>query len=343
MKNLANLTAAVAATVLTLSSCKDAPIPQGFQGIWLAPAYGQGLEITANKATLFDYTENYCFINLEEDDANEALINFAFRLNGDQLEQKLSYGANDLYSPGILFDKAERKPEICRYGYDPQVGDSEYKGDILTDLDYFYETLKELSISIELQQVDWDSIYVEQREALAANPTEAQLTEALLQMIKPLRDGHTSYWTGATEIDYWEYFRKLDNLNKPLVMSVFAQEYKDINNLREITTDEEMAALLEYVENQLTLFNRIIYSYADNKDKIQTAANDQLTWFQTNGVGYLSIANMSDFAEVDADDDLADMKNLNALEPAIDRAIADLADTKGLIIDIRTKYGKNAI
>ncbi|GLQ32301.1 S41 family peptidase [Litoribrevibacter albus] len=334
MKYWTSTTALLAALVLTgcghsdseKSNLKDL---EQYQGTWLAPAYGQGLEFKKARLIMFDYTEDYCLISNEVNDIELKDLQGAFILSGNQIELKDGFGAKNLYTPGPVFNKVDEKPTACQNGFTPKVGDNNYQDNIQDDLEYFYQALSELSISIDFRGVDWDAMYQLAETNLLANPTDQQLITELVNMIRPLRDGHTTLGSEDNEI----YFTA-----KPLFIHLLLQEYADGQGIPQLTTEEQFQAALEYAEAQLELMNDIIFSYADSDEDIRVAANDQLAWYQVDGIGYLQIAGMEGFTSQE-DSDHQDLANLNALETAIDQAIDDLQDTDGLIIDVRRNTG----
>jgi len=253
-----------------------------YQGVWLAPAYGKGLEFDNNQLTVFDYTSDFCFIEQTLTDIDAEDLNIAFKLqnNNEDLEQRIGYGANSTYAPGTVFSKENDLPTACLQGFMPQQGDDNYVADFTKDLQYFYQTFKAHSVSIELQQIDWETSYMNAEQNLAANPTGSGLTLALINMIQPLNDGHTSI--GDEDLG-----EDLSFSNKPYFTHIFIDEFFEINGINQIETPEQEQALLLYMEQQNDLLNDIIVSYVDSDSDIAIAANDSLLWFQVDGIGYI--------------------------------------------------------
>ncbi|WP_083601891.1 MULTISPECIES: S41 family peptidase [Thalassotalea] len=302
----------------------DTPLNK-YQGIWLAPAYGKGLEIKETQLTLFDYTSDFCFVDevlngLEEADLIEALS----LQNNTEIEQMLGYGAREIYAPGILFSKELSMPIACEQGFMPQVGNEEYSVNYERDLTYFYQTFKELSISIELQQLDWENMYISAQQLLAADPTEFTLIRALVDMIEPLKDGHTGIGE-ELEVSF---------PNKPYFTTIFFNEFLELNGIDQIENSTQEQAAIAYIVEQNDLMNDIIVDYAENESDITIGANENLMWFQVDGIGYLQIAGMQGFAGSDDDE-----QELSILEASLEQALNDLQYTKGLIIDVRRNNG----
>ena len=303
----------------------DTPLNE-YQGVWLAPAYGKGLEIKETQLTLFDYTSDFCFVDevlneLEEADLLEAL---SLQNNDTEIEQKLGYGARGIYAPGVLFSKELSMPIACAQGFMAQAGSAKYEEYFELDLAYFYQTFKELSVSIELQQLDWENLFLLAQQTLAENPTELTLVDALIEMIEPLKDGHTGIGE-ELEISF---------PNKPYFTTIFFNEFLELNGIDQIENSTQEQAAIAYIVEQNDLMNDIIVDYAESESDITIGANENLMWFQVDGIGYLQIAGMQGFADSDDDD-----QELSILEASLEQALNDLQYTKGLIIDVRRNNG----
>ena len=299
-----------------------------YEGIWLAPAYGKGFEFKNNGLTLFDYTQDFCFVDevfngLDLDD-----LSSAFSLTNDemQIEQKEGYGAGDIYAPGVIFSKEIAMPSACAQGFMPQIGDNNYIQDVTQELAYFYQTFKEFSVSIELQQVDWEGLYATAQQNLAAEPTPSVLLDVLVNMILPLKDGHTGIGDDL-EISF---------PNKPYFATLLFNEFLDINGLTQIENALQEQAALTYINQQNDLMDEIIVNYADSQSDITIDSSENLLWFEVDGIGYLQITAMHDYA-----DDSNSAAQLANLDSALDQALTDLQHTQGLIIDIRRNAGGN--
>lgn len=339
-KKQATKVAIASALSLALTACggssisSETPAPPAaspmakYQGIWLAPSYGKGIDIKNNELTLFDYTQDFCFVDEEFDDLDADDLAHAFNLSNDelQLEQKEGYGAGDIYAPGAIFSKEESMPAPCALGFMPQLGDDNFTLNVEQDLAYFYQTFKEFSVSIELQQVDWEDLYTAAQQKLAAEPTEAVLLDVLVDMIRPLKDGHTGLGDDL-EITF---------PNKPYFTNLLFNEFLETNELTHIENASQEQAAIAYIREQYNLMNEIIFDYADSDTGIKIDDSDNLIWFEVDGIGYLQIAGMDGYAD---DDDSAEQ--LANLDSALDQALTDLQYTQGLIIDIRRNMGGN--
>ena len=305
---------------------QDDSILEKYQGTWIAPAYGKGLIIKDSQITLFDYTSDYCFVDqvINEFDEDEIAAALELQNNDTELEQKLGYGASGIYAPGLIYNKELSVPLACEQGFMPQMGDNDYNENYERDLSYFYQTFNELSVSIELQQLDWEDMYLSAQQLLAQDPTEITLIQALVEMIEPLKDGHTGLGD-ELEISY---------PNKPYYTNVFLNEFLELNGIDQITDSTQEQAAVNYISEQNDLMNQIIVDYANNESDITISGNENLMWFQLDGIGYLQIAGMAGFTNGDDDE-----QELSVLEASLEEALNDLQYTNGLIIDIRRNSG----
>lgn len=321
--------------VFDLPAPIPAPSPTAkYHGIWLAPAYGQGIGIDDDELTIFEYTNDFCFFDdvVEEVELDDLTELFNLSDDNTQLEQRFGFGTDDLYAPGIVFSKAAELPQACSAGYTPVEGDDNYTEDYAQDLRYFYQAFKELSVSIERQELDWDAMYETAEQALIADPSDTTLVMSLVSMMEPLSDIHTSL--GDEEDGAVVRFN-----NKPMYYDLFLEEYLALNNIDELETSAQQEAAGAYVDEQTALLNSIIFDYANDESDIKVAANDLIAWFEVEGIGYLYIAAMTGFAEVEDEGAESSSLVLNALESALDEAMSDLQNTTGLIIDVRRNLG----
>ena len=193
----------------------------------------------------------------------------------------------------------------------PVEGGDNYTEDYAQDLRYFYQAFKELSVSIERQELDWDAMYETAEQALIADPSDTTLVTSLVTMMEPLSDIHTSL--GDEEDGAVVRFN-----NKPMYYDLFLEEYLALNNIDELETSAQQEAAGAYVDEQTALLNSIIFDYAN---------------------GYLYIAAMTGFADVEDEGAESSSLVLNALESALDEAMSDLQNTTGLIIDVSRNLG----
>jgi C-terminal processing protease CtpA/Prc len=146
-------------------------------------------------------------------------------------------------------------------------------------------------------------------------------------MITPLADAHvqiTSDTLGTASVD-----------GKPTLVERLINEYAESHGLSLPLPVAHLEGVNNYIGEQLSLYQTIILSYADDADQIHSAANDQLIWFMVDNIAYLQIGGMSGFSE-DEEDNAAE---LATLEAGLDRVMEDIQFSDGLIIDVRGNNG----
>jgi len=294
------------------------PVSEKYQGIWLSPAYGIGLKVNAGAAELFHYTTLFCLLE-ESDSISDEEIEASYRLNQGVLELLEGGRLEQRFYPALGL------PEACIGGYTPQLGDADYRADPTRDFEVFSELMASYSVSPEAQRLNWSSIEQQAREELAEDMNEWDLLELFYQMIKPLKDIHTSIQTS-------EAFARVEN--KPTTVSLYLQEFIAQQGLNLPLSVDQASMANTYIMRQHERHDATILDYAENAEDVKHAANGLVRWFQVGHLGYLNIAAMTGFSE------LSDHEaNLAVLDAALDAALSDLQDTQGLIIDVRTNGG----
>lgn len=302
-------------------------ISEIYQGTWLAPAYGQGITLTKDGGELFEYTTNYCLLDEKLNNIDDDDIEDNFRITDGKLEFFADVGTKAFHPPAILYTQSEQLPKACEQGYTPQKGNSNYEPDNALDLAYFYETFKEYSISIELQQLDWDQLYYQALSSIDSTSNVEEMLYAMNDMLQPLKDVHSSITTdeGSAEA-----------INKPLYGQVYFEEYLALAELEFPLTEQQYLEAVAYVEEQIEIQRSLPFLYAENDEDIHSSADDLIVWFKNEGLGYMRIEAMTGYSD---DDDNEEM--LEVLESALETALSDLSDTDGLILDVRTNGGGN--
>lgn len=323
-------------TSVMLAACSDSdsdnkttkasqPAPEAFIGTWLAPAYGRGVNISEERLTVYDYSSDYCFESDVVANPSKDRLEQLFILNDNEIELREGYGAKDLYAPGLILNKADALPQSCADGVEAQQGDPNYVNDPEQDLDYFYQTLSELSITPEVQNLDLDDLFQNARANLFANPSQEQLHNELARIVIEFKDGHTTLGEDDETVQAY---------NKPLLIGRFINEFLELNGLDGFENEAQLAAAETYVIEQMDLLDAIISAYADDEDNIKVRANDAIFWFSVDNIAYLQIKGMESYSEAEDDE-----RDLQIIDSTLAEALNDLQDSDGLILDIRQNTG----
>ncbi len=299
-----------------------------YQGVWTSTVNGESFDITNNKVRIYQHNSRFCLIADEFDNIDSTELSSTFDLteNNQNLSVQGSDGTAELHAPIVYYSKTDALPDVCD---DPiaTIDEDGYQRDPARDLDLFGQTFSDYYLSFDLKQLDWDTRYQDTLTLVDNNTTDAELMELLYQLTAPLADAHVqvhSEQLGSFSVD-----------GKPTLIARLINEYAEQNALSEPLSQMDIDGLNIYVEEQLTLQNDIVYSYADD-NTIKTAANDELMWFSVDNISYLFIGSMTGFANQD-DANL----ELNALDTALDQVLTDIQDSEGLIIDVRSNNGGN--
>jgi hypothetical protein len=309
---------------IILSACD----PHRFEGIWSAPAYGRIIEIVGDQYRQFELTESSCLLSEEESEVSLEDYESVFEVD-PELQTLTDPGFNGVigfHAPAVKYHRIEALPETCEQPI-AQVDDPGYQHDPWRDFELFWDTFNELYVSFDNRGVDWNAQYQSGISQLRPDISESEFFEVLVQQIKPLKDPHVE----ITAEDIGNTFFS----NRPLIDEILLHEYVEANNLSLPVEKEHVAAINEYIGQNLSLIENIVGSYADAPEAIKSAANGQLKWFNIGSVSYLKIGAMWGFSS-DPDDDLLE---LETLEQALDLVLADIQDSTGLIIDVRLNEG----
>jgi carboxyl-terminal processing protease len=179
------------------------------------------------------------------------------------------------------------------------------------DFEKFWVTFKDNYAFFKLKGVNWDSTYKKYKPQVSRKTKEKELVSILGQMVEPLKDGHITISKGE------------EILFKSKRPSYFKQEFKGIEN-----------AFWQMVNETLT------------KNKFQQPAgvgpvfkNENLYYAaRTDDVGYIRITRC--FAEPESIfDDQKEMGDTKLMLQLFDSLLNGFANTKSLIIDLRSNAG----
>jgi carboxyl-terminal processing protease len=322
-----------------------------YTGEWYASAYGSILSITAEQGRYavktYSLTKDYCLLQ----DINTDLA-------VDELKQKYGY-SNSIgeklletrghYSPSVEFKKIASLPNLCKENLQKLKGEPAYTFDAKKDFEIFWQSFNELYVNFDVRGVNWDEVYAEAGKSVADVKDEDELFDFLTALIEPLGDAHAILLKAPLTQDlFGSITAALDNqgsrlssgATQPTLYEKLINEYLQTLEPGSEPTHAQMVAAREYfIANHNQLIDTI-FSYADKSADIKMRANGKITWFTTSdNIGYLFIGSMSDLSEGDSpilDDVVSDVA---IAEATIKEALNDLANTKGLIVDVRFNDG----
>lgn len=285
-------------------------------GIWQSEGGGWVLIIDERGNYIeYDVTDISCLIAREEH-----VDEFGDRLFIEDSKLKLQRGVLE-----YNYVRSDELPEICR-----EPVPEEKLLDPLYNFEVFTNTIERHYAFMELNKINFDSLYNDAKETLLANPGDITLYKVLDQMLTTLNDNHGS--VVATD----EIYEALE-----------AGGSED--NLDEISTPEigdfEIAGLVadHHLETQYT------------KDSFL------MQWgILSNNIGYIQIKAMFLFADLNLPDSLIDSlgyigayfhtleqmnegayieKEAEGASQAMKKVMSDLVSTDAIVIDLRFNGG----
>ena len=310
-------------------------------GFWHAPAYGKILEVVDEKNslnTIWHYvTSDQCLTSDFEEEPPITPANTRLNSSGDSFELMSS---SSLIVPGVIYSRIDELPDACVNQPLATKGDVDYQFNAETDLLFFWNSFNEFYHNFELSGTNWVAELVDAQVRLPDINSEKALFDLFADMVTPLHDAHNAILLGPLEQGLGAALNSENSesfsLRKADITEVFSEEYITDNNLQKPFSSEELTAINDYVETSMIELQSITDSYADDINNIVSTGHGKVRWFNTaNNIGYISISSMS---ELDANDGRPDA-DIAAAEIIIDEALAALADTKGLVIDVRLNDG----
>ena len=337
---------AVAITALMVvtacgSSHPDGAVPQprriqsDYHGVWLAHSYGRGIQYEDETLILFDYTTDYCLKTMEFEEVSSLDMAENFVLSEDKhslVEREGEHPLNTIarhmtYESSVGgVTLSPWLPASCENDMIAMQGETGYTRDPQRDLDYFYQTFDNYYVDFALTNTDWHGLYQEAEVGIGESTTDEELFEVISSMIEPLRDAHVNLSSpsiGSFGVN-----------NAPTLIDTLIDEFATANQLSQPLPGEAYEAANDYIADALEKITDATLQFAEGS-LVKTAGNEALAWFEHGGIGYLSIQRMIAFND-DPEDVDADIL---AAEAAMTEAMTDLADTDGLIIDVRLNNG----
>ncbi len=299
-----------------------------FAGVWTSNSDGETYVINADRLQVYQHDSRFCLLQDEFSDLDLSDLTGIFEISADgqSITDPGFNGVLDYHAPPTRYDRVEALPEVCEQPV-ASTGQAGYRPNPVRDLNLFWQTFDDYYLSFDLKQVDWRDSLQQTLEVVSPDSSDAELFEALYQMITPLADAHvhiTSAELGSASVN-----------GKPVIVERLINEYADLNGLSLPIPLEHLQGVNDYIQSQMETGQSIILAYADDAQDIHRAANDLLLWFQVGDIAYLQINAMQGFSD-DPEDAAAE---LDRLEAALDQVMDDIQFSAGLIIDVRGNNG----
>ncbi len=287
-------------------------------GIWKADGYGWLLQIRPDGYALFDYTDLSC-VEFERGDDRQFREGFdRVELEGDRLS---------LYVAGDITRYSFRR--VAQFHAPIVKCDDPRNTSAPFNFEVFWRTFQQDYAFFERHGVDWQAIYDGHRHRVDDRTTEGELLRVFQDMLQPLHDNHVYLQTDQTHF----ISDKIANIKRWMV-DAFDLKTPSLGD------SDTIARLQSFVATEIL------------KGRARTAGNRLITWgFVAPGVGYLCVLRLFGFADTDAARNATGLpksrpefarflqQDLSALSNILDAAMADLADARALIIDVRINGG----
>jgi len=307
----------IIALLMVLASCKKSENKnQSINGTWQSIGSGWALQIQDSVSyALYDVTTISCLPKRQSD--LQEIIN-SLTLNEDTLS----------YTKGVItykFTQMDSLPTSC----EKQLGANE-KNDPIYNFEVFAQTVKEHFAFMELNNLNWDSLYIAQKDKLSKEPNEVALYKIIEETLEKLNDNHA-------------YLEATDKIYKALEQEQ-PNENENLNNDPEIGDFQvaSMVAKHHFVEDM-------------------TKDSWLILWGKLNdSIGYIQVKSMWLYADLDIPESkIQDMgfvdayvdtfhkmyegdyikKEIEGVRNIMDDVMSDLYSTASIIIDVRFNGG----
>lgn len=295
-----SLVGAALVFVAALGFCSAAP-DEPLDGYWLSEGYGILAEIKGDNMQLYEITPISCI-------ATSALVRKT-ELTDSRGDRFVAGEDSDpiFVTPGSADDSrrfhaadAASSALFKRTLLRPKPCESKTPNDPETNFEIFWRTFAVHHGFLKYRGVDWSAAYKTYRPRVNATTKPDDLFDILIAMIEPLHDAHT-------------YLRAPD-----LKRSFHGKKPGTL-----LLTDEEKRKIVEIVQKKYL------------QGSLRSWCNGHVRYARLNkGPGYLRIDAFSDYTNGNHFDNGA-----RALDEALDEAMTDAQQLKGLVIDVRVNGG----
>ncbi|QTL36309.1 serine hydrolase [Pseudoalteromonas viridis] len=292
---------------------------QKHPGVWQKTAYGEVLDITPQRVQRYEFNTHACIKVAQyglPQSSTEPRITQAQQRSKAQLQ--LTY-AGEVYPH--IYERKATLPDVCRSPLSVDATASPTQV-----FEYFWHAFNDYYAFFALRDMDWQAQYAHYRAKIHDEMSDDALFQILTEMIAPLADGHVS--VARTP-------------GRPFFVMKDAPILRAARGTASYYLRYDVQLSDEQVFSELVLDSLNVTQQYLSSDSIGSFGAQQeektLLWGKTqDNIGVLVINNFSLYSsEPDADE----TEHLSAATALIDSIIAELADTDGLILDIRNNIG----
>jgi Peptidase family S41/Tricorn protease C1 domain len=291
------------------------PSPQSLDGLWLSDGYGDFLEFQGDSLRGYEITTLSCIASdtatrkTAPGPANEIVFaadDDMFRIfPGTSADTRWFH--EDWSVSNVMLRRTSSRPEPCRR----PLPDTP-----LTNYQVFWETFSEQYPFFALRQMDWPAVDKKFRLQVTPETKQDELFRILSDMIDPLHDAHTYINAKSIQKRFHGFRPSADPMQK-----------KNAARITEIIETKYVRGGLRDFCNKQLQFGLLHSSHdATTPDSGGNGGTDV--------IGYLRIHSFSSYSN-----DHEFLKQLDALEAALDDIFKDSAKLTGLVIDVRINGG----
>ncbi|WP_108801909.1 S41 family peptidase [Aquimarina sp. Aq107] len=285
------------------------------EGIWKSIGYGKILKIDTNSYEYFDTTDISC-LPAKEGDISE--VKNTMQISNDTLTVKRGFSK-------YRYVRVNEFPEICQQNLKD-------KKDITYNFEVFANTFENHYAYLDLNNVNWDSLYKNSKNKINSKSTELDLYLVMEDMIESLKDNHGSI--EPTD----EIYELAENQIQSEIEDVETEELKEYGDfeiagivadyyLKEDLTKDSWLIKWGNMENNVGYIQiKTMFLYAD------LSLNESLV--KENG--FVSTY-MDAFDSLDFEKQIS--KEVAGISKLMDTIMEDLKKTRHIIIDVRFNGG----
>ena len=297
------------------ASARTQRATESLDGLWLTDGYGELIEVQGDSLRAYEITTLSCIPSAKATRRTEASTVHEIVFAGEDGTLRIFPGSSPdtrwLHEDGsvsnILLRRTGSRPQLC----DQPPADT-----ALANYQVFWETFSEHYPFFALRQMDWLAVDKKVRPKVTAETNAEELFRILSEMIKPLHDAHTSIRAKSIQRRFHGYRPAADPMQK-----------KNAARITEIIETK-------YVSEGLRDFCNKQLQFGLLRSSQKVSASDSRDNPRTGAIGYLRIHSFDAYSN-----DREFMKQVEALETALDNIFADSAKLTGLVIDVRINTG----
>jgi carboxyl-terminal processing protease len=281
--------------------------PDELNGVWRSRGYGWLLSIGNGRTQIYDEGKDQCIIDPESDD-ELATLSEGLVINSAGQTIRLPLGdASYLYT----FDKIDGLPEKCRTRPD---------SDPAAVLESFIDIFNRHYAFFSERKIDWHMMADVTRKSITTKTTNEELLDVVQNVISKFDDDHVS-----------------------LVAKIGGETMTFNTGAGKTLGALALQAEREHI-NHHEMFKRWLKAIWSNdigkrllNGKGWSRANDKIRYGLIDGqIGYLSIRSMGEFLSDNSDNESGD---LEAVEKAMDDAIAKFKGARAVVVDLAINDG----